>query len=241
MADKQGTKNEVEEIKEPTQQKEEPTEKTRTEVEYQKAVSTGVSKGLESIQRQFDLQKKEADSAKSIAAQFKASDESKNAYITTLKGEMEVLAGTGEDPDLLKAYKSRIAIAEREMKATDKDLKADLKLRDANILADAAEMGTKASELIKTTGIAMSELKSCKTMEEMTIKALTYQLANPQPAEKVEQPKETTPKFKGPGVGGGSGTTLTLAQVLKMNADERFKYADEIAKIPMGYKSLGDQ
>ena len=200
MAEEQGTTEEVKGVVEPTEPTKEPTDITKTP-EYQKAVSTGVSKGLESIQKQLDIRKGEADSAQSLVAQFEASKKSTDDYIGTLKGEMEGLARTNEDPDLLKSYKSRIVIAEKEMKATEKDIKATQKMAKAEDLAKAATMSTLANELVKSSGIPMSELRTCETSSDMEIKALKFQLAN-QSAPKVE-PKGDPPKFTGAG-GGGS-------------------------------------
>jgi len=214
MVETQGTNPETEGVVEPTQLKEEPTEKVYNEKDYQKAVS----KGLESITRQLDLRKTETDSAKAEAGQFKAEQEVLNSEIQDLKSEIETLTQAIEDPDVKTGILSKRALAESKREVAKLEAEARNKLYEAEKLAWSARMAQKASGLVTETGIDVKELEDCHTEEEMEVKALRFLMANP----KNESDEEKPPKFAGGGSGGGtnlnelSGTELIRRGVQRM-------------------------
>ena len=161
----QGTDTKVEETKEPTQQKVEPTEKTRTEDEYKVAVSTGVSKGLESITTQLNLRDTAIKSAESNAKQYKAESATRQAKLDVLN--KEITAALSEDPERRDAYMSRVAILEGEQKLAEREATANAKLEDAEKLAWLGAMALKSIELKGKFQVPQEVLDTCVTEEQM--------------------------------------------------------------------------
>jgi len=167
--EQQGATPKIEGAEKPTLLEAKPTVKTYTEKDFGKAVS----KGLESMQRQLDLQKAEADKAK---AELKSKE-----FI--LKSREEDLAELeklkfDEDPEVKDAYISKKAIREAQRKVDE----AKAKVEDQQYEFEKAKwdymMEKKAKELVADTGIDINEFVGCKTEGEMEVKALRFKLEN---------------------------------------------------------------
>ena len=201
MTLEQGTLIKVEGTQESTPPETKPTEKGE---DFQRAVS----KGLEKMQRQLDLQKAEANKYKAEATKHEAAQKHSQAYIESLKKEMEKLSSSIDDEDVRKAYVSSISSVEREMKIAEREADAESKLYEAEKLAWSARMSQKARELHDETGIEVGELENCQTEEEMEVKALRFSIAKPQGEGK-------TPKFDSnlPTGGGPVFTNQSIAEL----------------------------
>lgn len=155
-------------------------------------------KAQSSWDRQITLSKAEVKRVTAEAEQFKAEQKHSQAYIQSLKNEMDKLAGSVEDPEVMKTYTSRMASLDREMTIAKRESEAEQKFYEAEKLAWSVGMARKASELIKETGIKMSELEECQTEEEMEVKALRFKMGKPKKKPEDEE-GEKTPKFAGGG------------------------------------------
>ena len=205
----QGTGTKVEGVEqaekqvEPIQRKEEPTGKTYTEADFQKAVS----KGLESMTRQLSLQEAEA---KKATSQLKSKESDLKALQEDLT-ELEKLKL--DDPEFRETYTSKKAIRDAQ-RAVDR---ATAELEDQRYETEkqawAIRMAQKANELVRETGIEVKELETCMTEEEMEVKALRFEKANKGSAKETEG----KPHFDS---GAGSGAGLDLD---KMSPDEKIK------------------
>lgn len=230
--DTQGTKNEVEEttpsekVEEPTQPKEEPTG-YKNEEEYNKALQTGVSKGLESIQRQLDLRRTETDAAKSETVKEKAERESVSLELQDLQGELDTITSAIEDGDIKSGVLSKRALGEDRRKILKLKAEAEQKLYDAEVKVWRVNMDAKAKKLVEETGIGINEFIGCDTEADMEVKALRYSIANPkktkdEPKEKTEKEEEKkAPEFAGGGDGGkgGGGIPTDMGQFRKWVAN----------------------
>ena len=203
MTELEGTIIPPEGTKEATQEKEMPTLKY-SEEDYERAVSKGVSKGLESTQRQLDLRQGEVQKLTAEVERHKAEIVVRDARIQAMQKEVdEALA---DDPEKRDAYISRIKALEREQKLAEKDAEATDKLYKAEIRLWQAGMGLKAQELVRefpNLNLNLKELiNTSATEEEMENKVL--RLASKKP--------EKPPKFE-TGVSSGRGVSLkTLEQ-----------------------------
>lgn len=211
MTEEQGTKNEAEETNESTEQKEEPTG-YKTEEDYNKALQTGVSKGLESIQRQLDLRRTETDAAIAETAKEKSERESVSAELKDLRDELDTITSAIEDGDVQRGVLSKRALGEERRKNLKLKAEAEQKLYDVEVKAWRAGMDAKAKELVKETGIDINEFIGCNTEADMEVKALRHSIANPKKPEKDES--KGAPEFAGAGSGGGLG-------VGQMSAEEK--------------------
>lgn len=213
MDDSQGTNTETEEttqpekIEEPTQPREEPTEKTYNEADFQKAVSTGVSKGLESITKQHDLRKTEADLAKAEAAAVKAErdviqslQEDTQRALTDLE-EKEFVG----DSEALKGYRLTRSLELREKKATLREREQDKRDAELDGLRWAITMNNKANELQTQYQVPREALEVCTSEEQME----TIAKAFPEVGKETE--KKEPPKFAGAGEGGKGADLNTLS------------------------------
>jgi len=223
MTELEGTIIPPEGTKEATQEKETPTLKY-SEEDYERAVSKGVSKGLESTQRQLDLRQGEVQKLTAEVEQHKAEIATRDARIQAMQKEVdEALA---DDPEKRDSYISRIAGLEREQKIAKKDAEAAEKLYKAELMLWQAGMGLKAQELdaeFPSLNLNMKELiNTSATEEEMENKVL--RLASKQEPEKP-------PKFES-GVSSGGGLPLhpTLEQLEKMDQATYAKWWKERQK-----------
>jgi len=209
------TPSETEKVEAPPEE-EKPTLKTYTEEQFGKAQS--------SWDKQIALSKAEVKKAEAKVEQFKATQKHSQAYVQSLKDEMEKLASSVEDEDVRKTYTSRMASLEREMKLAQRESEAEQKLYDAEQTAWSVRMAQKAAEVVKETGIDMKELEGCQTEEEMDVKGLRFQI-NKEPEPKKE---EKTPKFAS-GVSSGAGIPAqpSVEQLEKMSPEDYAKWAKD--------------
>jgi len=180
-----------EEGAEPTQPEKEPTVKTYTEEDFQRAVS----KGLESITRQLDLQRAEASKHRAEAESHKAALTAVQTELQEIQSQFDDLANRQfEDPEDKRAYlaslQDRRALAKEKARIALEKAEAEAKLYDAEKLAWQVRMTQRASELVRETGIDLAELESCQTEEEMEVKALRFKLE-----QGVKEPEKETQKF----------------------------------------------
>ena len=225
------TEEQVKPTSEPKQ--EEPTQpkakdstlgKTYTEEEFRKAQS-GWS-------RQVSLSDAGARKAQADLDEAKADTNLLKAELDDLRKEQEEILKQQDDPELVKSYKSRTSIAAHERELASRESKLAKKLQEAEEMAFSAAMDRRAAQVMRETGCPLEELKGSTNEHEVELRALKWQMA--QKAEETETP----PTFD-TGVSTGAGTgKLTIEQVQKMSPEERFARAEEIARIPMGYKSL---
>ncbi len=224
MAEKQGTENKVEEVVEPTPPNEEPTV-YKTEEDYNKALQTGVSKGLESIQRQLDLRRTETDTAKAETAKEKSERESVSAELQDLKGELQTITDAIEDGDVKRGVLSKSALGEERRKNLKLKAEAEQKLYDVEVKAWRTGMDAKAKKLVEETGIDINEFIGCNTEADMEVKALRYSIANPKSTgDPKKDDEKKAPQFAGAGEDGKgvdlnalSSTELIARGVSKMN------------------------
>lgn len=199
-------------------EREEPTEQevksTVSKIEETPEFRRALGKSTESLNKQLSLRDSETRAAKAEADRFKAESATRQAQIEVLQTEIE--EALAEDPERRQAYISRIKgleraqkIAEKEAKAEEKDYKAEVKLWQA-------AMGLKARELAdEIPGLNVKELlETCKTEEEMEVKALRFRLAKGEEESKAEKVK--TPKIDS---GLSSGGVMGLTALAKANED----------------------
>jgi len=216
----QGTETKVEGA-EPIQPEVQPTGKTYTEEDFQRAVS----KGLESIQKQLDLRVAEAKRFKAEAEQYKGEQESLSEDIKSLQQEIDSITQAIEDPEVKSGILSKKALNEEKRNLAKLKAEAEKKLYDAEMLAWSARMAQKAQALHKETGIDVSELEDCHSEEEMEVKALRYSI-NKAKEEKTPKEEEKSPKFASPGGGGGGGRNLdemSARELIKLGVQQKKK------------------
>lgn len=153
---------------ESTPQTAEPTVKTYTETEFQRAVS----KGLESTTKQLSKAQTETDKASK-------STKALEAQVSSLQGEYDRLAEKqfAEDPAAREAFLDRKSIADEQRKLDKEraELSSEKETRDLEVWQIG--MNRRADELVKETGVSLDSLKDCKTETEMEVKSLKFQIA----------------------------------------------------------------
>jgi len=199
----------VEEVKpeevKPTPPEVEPTVKTRTDAEFQKALDVAVGKGLSTVQSQLSLSKTEATKAQ---ASLKASQADYQALQEEI-AELEKL--NLEDTDVRAAYTDKKAARESLRDIARKTAELEDKRYESELKEWQVGMDNKAQELVAESGININEFVGCKTQEEMEVKALRYLKDNP---KKEEEP----PKFD-TGLSSIRGVDFD-----KMSPDDKLKY-----------------
>jgi len=195
----------------PTKPKEKPTQTYKDEADFQKAVS----KGLESITRQLDLQKLEAQKAQ---AELK----SKEADLQAALGDLAELEKLNlEDPEVRDAYTSKKAFRERERAVAKAEAAIEAQRLKVELSAWKARMDTKALELSKETGIDINDFVGSQTEEEMEVRALRFKL------NKAKEP----PKFVTPGRGVGGESDKDFIKSFsegKRNSPEDYERANKL-------------
>ncbi|KKK69057.1 hypothetical protein LCGC14_2937850 [marine sediment metagenome] len=202
--DTQGTKTESEETEESTQEKKEPTG-YKTEKEYNKALQTGVSKGLESIQRQLDIRRTETDTAKSETGKEKSVRQGLELELKDLHDEILAITSAIEEPAVKKGALSKSALGDERRRVIRITAEAEQKLADVEVKTWRLGMDAMGKKLVTETGIDINEFIGCKTEADMEVKALRYSIANPKKSDEKEESeeKETKDKFAGGGTSGG--------------------------------------
>ena len=225
------------EEKKPTEQKEKPTVRIEDTPEFRHALDTALGKGLKTTNQQLSLSQAETKAAKTQADFLKATQTEGEERMKSLERDIDSLAADrfSEDPEALKGYRNTRAIEVRERRATAVEAANELKVAELDGLRWAVQMEGISNELRKQYKVPADVLESCSTKEQMETIAKAFPEIKTESEEK-EGPAEV-PKLD-PGVSSGGSDTLTLAMVEKMSPDERFARSEEIAKIPMGYKSL---
>ncbi len=175
MDDTQGTDTKVEGAEGATQQKEEPTV-YKTEEDYQKALQTAVSRGLESTTKQLSLRDAEVRATKAEAESVKANYESLSTDLQELQKQHDDLVSKqfADDPEARQAYIDRRAIAEEKRKLTKDKADAEHKLYDAEKLAWSGAMALKSIELKAKYQVPQNVLDTCITEEQMETVAKAF-------------------------------------------------------------------
>lgn len=209
MVEEQGTKTEDEGTEESTNLKKEPTAKVyKTDDEVQKAVSTGVSKGLESIQRQLDIQRAELEKVTSDNRVLQTERDTRNIDLQDAKAENERLMQKVDDPDVRNSIMSERAIAEAKKANALETAKTKGMLLDIKNRETAVRVASKATEVMRETGISLKELENCKTEEDVVITGLKYQLAHLKVEPEDEEGEDGKSNFAAPSGGGEGGKDL---------------------------------
>ena len=207
-----------EEGAESTTPKGEPTvEKTYTQSEHDKALG----KGLESMNRQLSLRDKALTAATTELEELRSTS---TAKLEDLQGNLEDAQDEHrqalkaiDDPDIKASYTDRAAMRKREREADRREKTAGDKLKKAETLVYKQGLEAKAKVLHEETGIPLKELDDCKTDDEMEVKSLRYQMANP--PKKLEPQEKEGPEFdSGQQGGGGGGDISSLPIDEKINA-----------------------
>ena len=162
----QGTDTKVEETKEPTQPKEEPTV-YKTEEDYNTALQTAVSKGLESITTQLNLRNGEVKVTKAETESAKAELKGVNDDLQALQRQHDDLVGKqfADDPEARQAYIDRRAIDEEKRTVLKDKAEAERKFYDAEKLAWSGAMALKSIELKGKFQVPQEVLDTCVTEE----------------------------------------------------------------------------
>jgi len=210
---------------------EKPTVSITETPEFRRELDKALGKSTESINRQFNLQKKAADAAKADSEAAKASIRAAEAQIEELqKAHDELAAARFDDPDekqrYLKFINDKRSIAEEKKQVAKERAEAENKLLEAEKLTWSVIMAKKSNELVKETGIDSKELEDCQTEAEMEAKAYKYKLSA------VKEP-EVTQKFDSGVSSGGSTRVFTrqqLDQLASLSIEEYAKIKPEIDK-----------
>ena len=175
------------ELPESSEQGEKPTVRIEETPEFKKSLG----KSLKTINQQMSLREKEVTALKADLDKFKITH-------TNLQKEYDEMMERqfSEDPDARKAYFDRKSIDRERQKIAEEKVEVEKKLCDAEAKLWQIEMDKKAIELVKEIGIDVDEFVGCKTLEEMEVKALRYQLNNP---------KNQTPQKFDSGASSGGG------------------------------------
>jgi len=106
-----------------------------------------------------------------------------------------------DDPDARKAFKDRRAIAERELKAAQKEAEVDRKAYELWV----SDMSNFANRMHTEYGVPMEQLETCETKESMELAGLKYQLANPKKGTTPAPKREGEPQKFASSVPSGGG------------------------------------
>lgn len=173
----------------PTEPKTEPTVRMYTQKELDKAVGKGVS----SIQTQLSISKAEAAQAKAENDVIKSLQEETERRMTELEERQ-----FADDPEALKGFRMTKTLELREKKATLREAELNRVAAEQDGLRWAITMNNKANELQGQYQVPREALELCTSEVQMEKIAKAF----PEVGKKPEDP-EKTPKFAGPGGGGG--------------------------------------
>jgi hypothetical protein len=213
---------------EPTATEAQPTVKTFTQEDFDRALG----KSLESINQQLSLRQREMEAAKAEAEQRKIELDAANAQLKVLQEEQEKLVRGQDDPELFKSYTDRVALALEKVAVAREKAEATAIKAEAERLAWAGKMAKRAIELAQESGIPASELEACQSEAEMEIKALRYKLskvAEAKPEKKEPEGEKTPPEFDGGVSSGPAGRrSFTRQQIAEMSIEEYEKIKSEV-------------
>lgn len=225
----EGTTLPLSEGEKPTIPAEKPAVSITETKEFQKALQTAVSKGLESIDKQLSIRGAEAKAAKAETEMLKAAQAKYEADFRELAEERDRLTEEqfADDPAALKGYKDSRAIALREKRVKLREEEQNLIAIKQEAHKLSLQLGEVRDELLKKHKVPRKVLEVCQSEEQMR------EIAKDFPEIAEEPPKEEkTPKFDST-ISSGGGGKLTPEAIKGMSPQERFERRKEIEKLPL--------
>jgi len=219
-----------EETSKPTPEK----EKAKVASKETKAPTLGISqeefqKAQASWDRQITLAKAEAEKIKAKASaeveELRGNLEDKQAELADVLREQEELVRQQEDPEIVKAYKSRVSMAAKERELARKEAKLARQIDQAREDANEARKAFRATEIMKEYGCPLEVIQRSDNEYQMELEALKWKMTQGVKTETEEGLTETPLQKFNSGVSTGSSAP-SFQDVEKGFAEGKVPYAE---------------